>query len=120
MGWQTVKGPGGSFGRQDFPAGSTRHWFFTRDECHYVLDGEAEITWNQGPLLLTEGKFTVQKYDLYFIPAGTMLTWKTDPSGPCKHLNIIMPGYRKEPLEDILKDKLKPCTDYLNHGKPEP
>jgi len=119
-GGKPLRFPGGSFSREDWPAGSTRYWFFAYNECHYVLEGKAEITWNQGPLLLDEGTFTAEKYDLYFVPAGTKLTWKTDPSGPYKHMCIIMPYFREQPVENLLADRVKPCTDYLNKGKPEP
>ena len=119
-GGKPIRVPDGSFSREDYPAGSTRTWVYFHAEAHYVLQGKAELTYWQGPLFTDEGKMTAETYDLYLIPGGTRVQYKVDPSGPYKHMCIVMPMFRPEPIEDTLGDKLKKVDDYVNKGKPEP
>lgn len=95
-----IRKPEGMVVLENFPAGETARWTFWYDEVHYILDGEAELTY-----LLPATRFSVakkmkvEKGDAYLIPKGAECTWQVAPGGPLKHFCVIMPGpepYRPE------------------------
>ena len=78
---------------EEFGAGDTIFWFFPHDEMHYVLKGEADLTYT-----LASTSHTVQKTahvsagEFYVVPTGARVTWKVPPAGPFKIFWITMPG----------------------------
>jgi hypothetical protein len=81
-----------SFGAMEhFAPGETVTWSFMGDEWHYILKGEAEVTYSLGATMHTEErKMTVKAGDLYLIPAGARLTWKVAPGEPLLHLCVVI------------------------------
>ena len=81
-----------SFGAlEHFAPGETVTWSFMGDEWHYILKGEAEVTYSLGATMHTEErKMTVKGGDLYLIPAGARLTWKVAPGEPLLHLCVVI------------------------------
>lgn len=78
---------------EDFPAGQTVRWAFWFDEVHYIFEGKAELTYLLPATRFSiEKKMIVEKGDAYVIPKGSECIWKVDPSGPLKHLCVLMPA----------------------------
>ena len=78
---------------EEFPAGSTVFWFFDYDETHYVLQGEAEMTYSLASTSHAERKTVeIKQGDFYIIPLGARITWKVSPSGPLRLFWITEPG----------------------------
>jgi mannose-6-phosphate isomerase-like protein (cupin superfamily) len=76
---------------EHFAPGETVSWSFMGDEWHYILKGEAEVTYSLGATLHTEERrMQVKKGDLYLIPAGARLTWKVAPGEPLLHLCVVI------------------------------
>jgi uncharacterized cupin superfamily protein len=77
----------------EIPAGASFFWFFTYDEIHHVLKGEAEITYSLASTSHTVKKvLNVKQGDFYIAPLGSRLTWKVSPAGPLKLFSVAIPG----------------------------
>ena len=77
----------------EFPAGSTVFWFFDYDETHYVLSGEADLTYSLASTSHTEVKNAkIKQHDFYVVPTGCRLTWKVSPKAPLRLFWLTEPG----------------------------
>jgi quercetin dioxygenase-like cupin family protein len=86
-----IGGPSSFGAMEHFAPGETVSWSFMGDEWHYILKGEAEVTYSLGSTMHTEERrMTVKAGDLYFIPAGAHLTWKVGPAEPLLHLCVVI------------------------------
>jgi hypothetical protein len=106
--------PSSGAGLEDFGAGETVTWFFPTDEWHYILRGEAEVTYSLAATSHTEEKtMHISPGDLYFIPAGARLTWKVAPASNLVHFFVV--------LTVTIPMTLLPCvpTTLTLHRQPE-
>ena len=77
----------------EFPAGSEVFWFFDYDETHYVLMGEAEVTYSMASTSHSERKtMKVAQGDFYVVPMGVRMTWKVSPDAPLRLFWLTQPG----------------------------
>jgi uncharacterized cupin superfamily protein len=81
----------GIAGIEDFEPGSEHSSSFWYDEMHFVIDGEAEISFTLPPLNRKIMKTTARRGDSYLLLRGTKVTWKITSKEPYRHLCVIMP-----------------------------
>jgi len=76
-----------------FGAGETVKWAFNYCEVHYILNGEADMSYSLYHTGHTEVKtMKVEKGDAYIIPSGAFVEWKVSNKGHLMKLCVIMPG----------------------------
>ena len=83
----------GTIAIEDFPAGRETRWAFWHDEVHFILEGEAEISYTLPP---NHGKVvtrTARKGNTYLILNGTRATFRVTSEAPYLHACVIMPQY---------------------------
>ncbi len=83
----------GSIAIEDFPAGKETRWAFWHDEVHFVLDGEAEISYTLPPNHRKVVTRNTKKGDAYVIVNGTRATFRITSKTPYLHACVIMPRY---------------------------
>ncbi len=77
----------------EFPAGSTVFWFFDYDETHYVLEGEAEMTYTMaGTSHTVVKKAGIKRGNFYLVPMGVRITWRVSDKGPLRLFWFTEPG----------------------------
>lgn len=77
----------------EIAAGASFFWFFSYDEIHSVLKGEAEVTYSLASTSHTVRKtLKIKPGDLYVVPLGARLTWKVSAAGPLKLFAVSIPG----------------------------
>ena len=77
----------------EFPAGSTVFWFFDYDETHYVLEGEADMTYTMaGTSHTVVKKANIKRGNFYLVPMGVRITWKVSDKGPLRLFWFTQPG----------------------------
>jgi mannose-6-phosphate isomerase-like protein (cupin superfamily) len=83
--------PDGSVTVEDFGAGEQVRWAFWHAEVHYILSGEARVTYTMPPWHDVEREATVSSGSFYVIPPGAELTFHIAPDAPLRKLCVIMP-----------------------------
>ena len=89
-----INEPSGFVCIEDFGAGETCRWAFFHDEFHYILEGEADLTYSMPPLHLEKKSAHVKAGQFYMIPAGAEIEWKVAPGSPYRKLCVGMPAYK--------------------------
>ena len=94
---------------EDFPAGSGFFWFFPYDEMHYVVDGEADLTYSLGATSHTlVKKAHIAPGDWYIAPMASRVTWNVSPKGRLRIMSVVLPGVPStRPKRSELLMKLK-------------
>jgi len=77
----------------EFPAGSEVFWFYDHDETHYVLSGEADLTYTMASTSHSDRKEAkIKQHDFYIVPMGVRMTWKVSPNAPLRLFWLTEPG----------------------------
>jgi mannose-6-phosphate isomerase-like protein (cupin superfamily) len=99
-------GAQGSVTVEDFGAGEQVRWAFWHAEAHYILGGEARVTYTMPPWHDTEREQLIGEGSFYIIPAGAELTFHVSPEAPLRKLCVIMPlepGYSEVRPEHVTR-----------------
>ena len=102
--------PGCTAMLEDFAPGATVKWPFGCDELHYILSGKAEVKYRLiYDLYHTEKTMTVERGDVYLVPAGATVEWKVDDSGPLQKFCVLFPGL---PVGELPSEIISHPVDY--------
>ena len=103
---------------EDFKAGSTVHFEFPYTEVHYILEGEAEVSYTLMSSFYTEKKtMKIEAGDAYLIPRGAFVEWKVSPKGPLRKFCVVMPGIAGV-QQKLPPDKFQNLRDDLSYMAP--
>jgi len=95
-----IFGQGVGGGLEDFMPGEEISWSFVAGEFHYILRGEADITYSLASTSHTERKtMHAAPGDFYYIPPGARLKFKIAPGENYVHLSMsgsTLPGSGQE------------------------
>jgi hypothetical protein len=86
-----VRKPAGHITLEDFVPGDTITHVFYHTEAHYIISGEAEITYSMPPFHQKEEKLIARAGDTYLMYCGERVTWKIISDVPYRHIGIMMP-----------------------------
>jgi mannose-6-phosphate isomerase-like protein (cupin superfamily) len=81
----------GSITVEDFGAGEQVRWAFWHAEVHYILSGDAQVTYTMPPWHDTELEASIGQGSFYVIPPGAELTFHVAADAPLRKLCVIMP-----------------------------
>ncbi|MFC2032858.1 cupin domain-containing protein [Chloroflexota bacterium] len=88
-----IRSANGRVAIEDFGAGETITWMFPHDEFHWVLRGEADMTYSLAGNSHTEQKkVSLKEGDIFLIPLGARVTFKVGPTKPLRRLVLTLPG----------------------------
>ena len=84
--------PEGTMVLEDSYPSKDKRWSFFHAEFHYILKGEAEITYTLPPWHDEEKTITVKAGDAYLIPKGADFKWNIYPGEPLRKMCVTMPA----------------------------
>lgn len=90
---------------EDFLPGHDVSWPMFHDELHYVVSGEAEVTYHLAPMMTISGLVIAKAGCIYLLPRGAHIKWRVLGDKPFRHLCICIPnpGYPVALAESIRK-----------------
>ena len=95
--------PEGIMAIEDSLPAKDKRWTFFHTEFHYILKGEADISYTLPPWHDEEKTMHVKAGDAYLIPKGTEFMWNIYPEEPFRKMCVVMPAqplyFEVQPVE---------------------
>jgi mannose-6-phosphate isomerase-like protein (cupin superfamily) len=78
---------------EQFGAGTTLVWWYPFDEFHYIVMGEADVTYSLASTdHKVERKMKIKTGDFFITPVGSKVSFTVSEAGPLRRVCGIMPG----------------------------
>ncbi len=77
---------------EDWFKGNDIEWVYWVDAFHFVVSGEAEITFWNAPDWKETGTVTARAGDIYLTPRGSRCRWHITSDAPFRHIVLDIPN----------------------------